>query len=201
MCARLVQGNWQARRLGIAVPVVSIRGGVLCVPLPQVAASSTHPSRPAKAMLQSSPRRAGVSCGRWFRRLAFLRLSWRRHPIFSGLLAVPRAKIAVHVSLTGEGSFSGQALSEAVQMAEREVNAEGDSPRIKLMRVDDQSSAQMAAVVADRIGASNAVLVIGPSLTPAAEMAAPFMKKPASPPWLRQPMAMTLHARARPRSS
>jgi ABC-type branched-subunit amino acid transport system substrate-binding protein len=96
---------------------------------------------------------------------------------FLWFAAVPRAKIAVHVSLTGEGSFSGQALSEAVQMAEREVNAKGESPRIKLMRADDQSSAQMAAAVAARIGASNAVLVIGPSLTPAAEMAAPVYER------------------------
>jgi ABC-type branched-subunit amino acid transport system substrate-binding protein len=96
---------------------------------------------------------------------------------FLWFAAVPPVTIAVHASLSGQGSFSGQALSEAVQMAEREVNAESKSPRIELMLVDDQSSPQMAADVAERVGASNAVLVIGPSLTPAAEMAAPVYEK------------------------
>lgn len=90
---------------------------------------------------------------------------------------VPRVTIAVHASLSGDGSFSGAALSEGVQMAEREVNAKGESPRIDLIRVDDGSNAQTAAFVADRIGATGAVLVIGPSLTPAAEMAAPVYEK------------------------
>ena len=86
-------------------------------------------------------------------------------------------KIAVHASTTGEGKFSGQALLEAVRMAEGEVNASGIGPRITLMPVDDESSDENAVAVAHKIANSDAALVVGPSLTTAAEMAAPVYEK------------------------
>ncbi len=86
-------------------------------------------------------------------------------------------KIAVHASTTGEGKFSGQALLEAVRMAEREVNASGIGPRIALMPVDDESSDETAVAIAHKIANSDAALVVGPSLTTAAEMAAPVYEK------------------------
>ncbi len=91
---------------------------------------------------------------------------------------IQQVKIAVHASLTGKGGFSGKPLADAIRMAEREVKARGADPRIRLMKTeDDRSSTKAAADIAERIGATDAALVIGPSLTPTAEAAAPAYQK------------------------
>jgi ABC-type branched-subunit amino acid transport system substrate-binding protein len=86
-------------------------------------------------------------------------------------------KIAVHASQTGRGSFSGRALVEGVQMAVHEANARARGPRIVLMEEDDESSEESAVKVAQKIADSDAVPVIGPALTTAAEVAAPIYEK------------------------
>ena len=86
-------------------------------------------------------------------------------------------KIAVHASTTGAGEFSGLALLKAVHMAEREIAASGKGPRIVLMVENDESSDDKAETVARKIANSDAALVIGPSLTPSAEIAAPIYEK------------------------
>ncbi len=96
---------------------------------------------------------------------------------FGSATAERPVKIAVHASITGEGKFSGQALLEAVRMAEREIDASGTGPRIELMPLDDESSDEKAVAVAGKIAESDAALVVGPSLTTAAELAAPIYGK------------------------
>ena len=86
-------------------------------------------------------------------------------------------KIAVHASTTGAGEFSGRALLEAVRMAEHEINARQDAPRIALTIENDQSSDEKAVAAAGKIAVSDAVLVIGPSLTTSAEIAAPVYER------------------------
>ena len=94
-------------------------------------------------------------------------------PRLASPVANPPVKIAVHASMKGEGKFSGQALLEAVRMAAHEVNASGEGPRVALMELDDESSTEKAVEVARKIANSDAAVVMGPSLTAAAEAAAP----------------------------
>ena len=93
------------------------------------------------------------------------------------LAADKPVKIAIHASTTGAGEFSGRALLEAVRMAEREINAREDGPHIALVVENDESSDEKAVATARKIAISDAALVIGPSLTTSAEIAAPVYEK------------------------
>lgn len=100
-------------------------------------------------------------------------------PLCVGARAPARAQvaghvIAVHASLTGQGAFAGKAYLAAVQFAVDEVNAAGQGPRFELQVHDDGSTAEGARKVAQEVVASDAELVLGPTLSPLASIACPI---------------------------
>jgi branched-chain amino acid transport system substrate-binding protein len=97
--------------------------------------------------------------------------------LIAGLLAAssvlaqaPAAEeIAVSLPLTGDGARSfGQGTLEGIQLAIEEANADGAAPRINLAIYDDQSRDNAVIDVAEKIIASRATLVLGPSYSTAA---------------------------------
>jgi branched-chain amino acid transport system substrate-binding protein len=80
----------------------------------------------------------------------------------------PSLKIAVAAPLTGPSNYYGEPVSDAVKLAVAEANAEGKSPRIEVSFYDDHSSDEGAREIADDIGASDALVVVGPALTTSA---------------------------------
>jgi branched-chain amino acid transport system substrate-binding protein len=88
----------------------------------------------------------------------------------------PAAKIAVQAALTGPGAFSGQALLEGIRFAVDEANTQGGPP-IDLQTEDDTSTNEGARAAAQRIAASGALVVLGPSLSGLALTAGPVYAK------------------------
>jgi len=88
----------------------------------------------------------------------------------SALAQAPAAEeIAVSLPLTGDGAKSfGQGTLEGIQLAIEEANADGAAPRINLAIYDDQSRDNAVIDVAEKIIASRATLVLGPSYSTAA---------------------------------
>jgi ABC-type branched-subunit amino acid transport system substrate-binding protein len=78
-------------------------------------------------------------------------------------------EIAVSLPLTGDGSSTfGRGTLEGIQFAIEEANAQpGGGPQIKLDIYDDQESDKAVTEVAQKIIASRALLVIGPSYSTA----------------------------------
>jgi ABC-type branched-subunit amino acid transport system substrate-binding protein len=85
----------------------------------------------------------------------------------------PAAKIALHVSLSGSSQFAGRALLDAAQFAVDEANAAGASPRFELEVFDDHSTVDGAHSAAAAIVASDALVVLGPAVSPLALVACP----------------------------
>jgi ABC-type branched-subunit amino acid transport system substrate-binding protein len=83
----------------------------------------------------------------------------------SSAASAQTAKIAVVTSLTGSGQFAGRTQIDAVRFAVEEANAAGASPPLELAIYDDHSTEDGARQVAKEIVASDALAVVGPSLT------------------------------------
>jgi ABC-type branched-subunit amino acid transport system substrate-binding protein len=98
-------------------------------------------------------------------------------PALSARAEPPTAKIAVHTSLSGSGAFGGQALLETIQFAIDEANATGGTPRFLLVPYDDRSSNEGAVEVAQQISAGDALVVLGPAVSPLALIACPIYGK------------------------
>jgi branched-chain amino acid transport system substrate-binding protein len=87
-------------------------------------------------------------------------------------------EIAVSLPLTGEGATSfGRGTLEGIQLAIDEANADRAAPRINLAIYDDQSSENAVLDVAEKIIASRATLVLGPSYSTAALAQGPLYAK------------------------
>jgi ABC-type branched-subunit amino acid transport system substrate-binding protein len=82
-------------------------------------------------------------------------------------------KIAVHASLTGSGGFSGKALVDGVQFAVEEANEASGNHLFEVAAYDDDSQEAKAVDTAHKVIASDAAVVIGPSLSPLALAACP----------------------------
>ena len=76
--------------------------------------------------------------------------------------------IPVHTSLTGPGAFYGIAFAEGARLAVEEANAASRFTRLTLDVLDDHSSDSDARALAEQIGASGALVVVGPDLTTSA---------------------------------
>jgi ABC-type branched-subunit amino acid transport system substrate-binding protein len=87
-------------------------------------------------------------------------------------------EIAVSLPLTGDGSTTfGRGTLNGIQFAIDEANAAGAGPQIKLTVYDDQASENAVTEVAEKIIASPAMLVIGPSYSTASLAQGPFYAK------------------------
>jgi len=86
------------------------------------------------------------------------------HPVASQPIA-NTLELAALLSLTGEGTASGQAVLEGIQLAIEEANAGTSGPHIQLTTYDDQSDLDQAKVLAQNIANSNALLTLGPSFS------------------------------------
>jgi branched-chain amino acid transport system substrate-binding protein len=75
------------------------------------------------------------------------------------------AKIAVAYSLSGPGSSVGSPELEGVRLAVEEANATSATPAIELSVNDDRSRIDEGRKLAQRIAASNALVVLGPATT------------------------------------
>jgi ABC-type branched-subunit amino acid transport system substrate-binding protein len=83
------------------------------------------------------------------------------------------AKIAVEVSLTGTGAPYGGPGLEGATLAVEEANASGSAPKIELTSYDDASNEDRARDLIHQIGATDALVVLGPATTPIALAVAP----------------------------
>jgi branched-chain amino acid transport system substrate-binding protein len=81
--------------------------------------------------------------------------------------------IAIAVSLTGPNTYLGQPSIEGATLAVEETNAANPSAPIKLATYDETSDPAHSGEIAHQVAASNAAIVIGPSATPIALVAAP----------------------------
>lgn len=75
------------------------------------------------------------------------------------------AKIAVAFSLTGANASIGIPALDGVRLAVEEANAVGGGPTVELSIHDDTSDTEMGKKLAHEIGASDALLVLGPATT------------------------------------
>src|SRR5271166_4923448 len=73
-------------------------------------------------------------------------------------------EVAAALGVTGDESTFGQGSLEGIELAVEEANAARTGPRIKLVTYDDRSSDDEARTNAQKIVASQAVLVLGPDL-------------------------------------
>ena len=73
--------------------------------------------------------------------------------------------IAAALSLSGPGDFYGLPALDGATLAVEEANADRGAPRVELAVSDDHSSPDQATAEARRIAGTDAVAVIGPSLT------------------------------------
>jgi ABC-type branched-subunit amino acid transport system substrate-binding protein len=91
------------------------------------------------------------------------------------------ARIAVATSLTGSAEFAGRTQIDAVRFAVEEANAAGATPPLELAIYDDHSTEDGARQVAREIVASDALAVVGPSLTVASLAGGRCSPRPGSP--------------------
>ncbi len=103
---------------------------------------------------------------------------------FCLLLASPSAeaseaplKLAAALSLTGPGDFYGVPARDGARLAVEDANAEPGEAPIELEVADDHSQPEQAAALAERLGAGDALAVIGPPLTVSALRAGPVYAK------------------------
>lgn len=96
----------------------------------------------------------------------------------SAFAQTPAEEIAVSLPLTGDGAVSfGRGTLEGIQLAVEEANADSTAPQINLAIYDDQSSDNAVIDVAEKIIASRATLVLGPSYSTAALAQGPLYAK------------------------
>src|SRR6478736_1316266 len=69
-------------------------------------------------------------------------------------------RIAIHTSLGGEDDPSGRSYLDGVRFAIDEANESGIGPHIELDTYNDKGTGQGAREVAERIAASQALLVV-----------------------------------------
>jgi ABC-type branched-subunit amino acid transport system substrate-binding protein len=81
--------------------------------------------------------------------------------------------LAAALSLTGPGDFYGLPARDGVRLAVEEANAEPGQAPIELEVDDDHSQPAQAAALAGKLGAGDALSVIGPPLTVSALRAGP----------------------------
>jgi branched-chain amino acid transport system substrate-binding protein len=96
----------------------------------------------------------------------------------SPALAVESYDINVILPLTGGASFLGKAEQQALQVAEKVINASGsvqDRP-VRFVFQDDQSSPQVAVQLASQIVASHPTVVIGSAIVAMCNAMAPLMQ-------------------------
>jgi branched-chain amino acid transport system substrate-binding protein len=75
------------------------------------------------------------------------------------------AKIAVALPLTGPNASLGGPELDGIRLAIEEANAAGDGPTVQLDVRDDASNIESGKKLAQEIGASDALLVLGPATT------------------------------------
>ena len=76
------------------------------------------------------------------------------------------AKIAVALALTGATASIGRPQLDGIRLAVEEANAAGGGPTIELAVHDDTSNIDTGKKLAQQMGASDALLVVGPATTP-----------------------------------
>jgi ABC-type branched-subunit amino acid transport system substrate-binding protein len=81
--------------------------------------------------------------------------------------------LAAALSLTGPGDFYGLPARDGIRLAVEEANAESGEARIELDVADDHSEPEQAVALARKLGADDALAVIGPPLTVTALRAGP----------------------------
>lgn len=86
-------------------------------------------------------------------------------------------ELAAALSLTGDSYTFGQGSLEGIKLAIEEANASGIKPRITLTTYDDKSNDNEARNVANKIVASQAVLVLGPAISTASLAEGPIFAK------------------------
>jgi branched-chain amino acid transport system substrate-binding protein len=78
------------------------------------------------------------------------------------------ARISVTLSLTGANASVGRPELDGIRLAVEEANAAGKGPAVEIVIYDDASSLDEGKKLAHEIGASDALLVVGPATTPMA---------------------------------
>lgn len=95
-------------------------------------------------------------------------------PAFSQSQAV---RIAVHTSLDGEDDAAGRSYIDAVRFAIEEANESGIGPHIEIDTYDDKGTEQGARTAAEKIAASQALVVVGPLFSTSSVAAGPGFEK------------------------
>jgi ABC-type branched-subunit amino acid transport system substrate-binding protein len=92
----------------------------------------------------------------------------------AGAAAAQPLQIAVPVSLTGISAIVGVPVMNAARMAVEDANARTGLPPIILDAHDDRSDPAAAREIARSVAAGQALVVMGPGITPAAVLAGPI---------------------------
>jgi branched-chain amino acid transport system substrate-binding protein len=87
--------------------------------------------------------------------------------------SVQSVEVAVALPLSGDEAIYGERTFQGIQLAIDEANAEGVGPRINVTQYDDRGNDDAAKEVAEKIVASRAMLVLGPSFSTASLAAGP----------------------------
>jgi branched-chain amino acid transport system substrate-binding protein len=99
-------------------------------------------------------------------------------PSVSAQTPPPAVELAVSLPLTGEGALSfGRGTLEGIRLAVEEANAGNSVPHIELAIYDDQSGKDAVTEVAEKIVASRAAVVVGPSYSTTALAQGPIYAK------------------------
>jgi len=96
---------------------------------------------------------------------------------FPALGQTQAVRIAVHTSLGGEDDPSGRSYLDGVRFAIEEANESGAGPHIELDIHNDKGTEQGAREVAEKIAASQALLVVGPLFSTSSVAAGPIFAK------------------------
>jgi ABC-type branched-subunit amino acid transport system substrate-binding protein len=126
------------------------------------------PKSPTGGLGEQSMLRAGIRS--WTSRAWSHQAVWLVAAVISVLLAATpvraqTAKIAVAFSLTGANESIGGPALDGVRLAVEEANATGASPAFELAIHDDKSNIDEGKQLAREIGASDALVTLGPATT------------------------------------
>src|SRR5262249_37771257 len=95
--------------------------------------------------------------------------------------AATTAKVAIAVSETASRAAYGGPSYDGALLAVEEANASGTGPHIELTIYDDASDPEKAKQIAHDVGASDAVVAIGPATTAMALPAGPIYAEAGVP--------------------
>ena len=96
---------------------------------------------------------------------------------FPGFSQSQAVRIAVHTSLDGEDDAAGRSYIDAVRFAIEEANESGIGPHIEIDTYDDKGTEQGARTAAEKIAASQALVVVGPLFSTSSVAAGPGFEK------------------------